>query len=414
MKIIFDIGHGTGKLIAVGSGFHGVERLKTPRTWERCFGIESGLVMLNTSKGVNLMTASNQWMNRPDDERFQTLDALYDVAHARRMRSMEKVAPIGKVHAEADGTDIVFNSGIRKVSPSNWAFNQFGAAIKAPVDYLRRLPVGTAVQCLNDSISAMATVPYKFMTLTNPDGGNNRLQAITGENYGRIFDADVANCARQIVDRTNGRFFNPKAYDRHTGLAVPSGLYLSDRDVWMFFIDGGSRLDVGPRAQLNRGFFLWNSEVGRRTLGMTMFYFNEVCGNHIVWGATGITELRIRHTSGGPGRFINEAMPTLLAYVNASAAPAESAIHKAMDYLLPVTKREEVIEWLTDQSKTNNAKLTKSEAVGAYDTAIEEEGECRTLWNVVQGITAHARDFSFIDARTELEAKVPRLMKLVA
>jgi hypothetical protein len=370
--------------------------------------------MISYNGGVNLMAASKEWANRPDDERFQTLDALFDSVNGRRMRSTERVAPIGKIKAEADGQDIVFNSGIRRVTPSHWAFSQVASAIKAPADYLRRLPVNTAVQCLNDSIGTMATVPYKFMSLTAPDGiGNNRLQALTGEHYGRIFDADVVQQARNIVSRTDGRFFNPKAYNRKTGAIEPSGLYASDRDCFMFLIDGGSFLDIGPRAQLNRGFFLYNSEVGRRVYGMTMFLHNGVCGNHIVWGASGITELRIRHTSGGPARFIQEAMPTLLNYINESAAPATSAIRRAMDYLLPVTKREEVIEWLTDQSKTNNAKLTKSEAVGAYDTAMEEEGECRTLWNVIQGVTAHAREFAFIDSRTELEAKVPRLMKLV-
>ena len=370
--------------------------------------------MVNSNGGINLMTASKEWANRPDDERFETLDALFDAVNARRMRSTEKVAPIGKIKAEAEGNDIVFNSGIRKVSPSNWAFGQVASAIKAPADYLRRLPVNTAVQCLNDSIGAMATVPYKFMSLTNPDGiGNNRLQALTGEHYGRIFDADVVQQARNIVTRTNGQFFNPKAYNRKTGKIAPSGLYASDRDCFMFMINGGSRLDVGPRAQLNRGFFLYNSEVGRRVYGMTMFLFNEVCGNHIVWGATGITELRIRHTSGGPARFIAEAMPTLLNYINESAAPATTAIRKAMDYLLPVTKEADILEWLTDQGKTNNAKLTKAEAKGAYEAAIEEEGECRTLWNVIQGVSAHAREYAFIDSRTELEAKVPRLMKLV-
>ena len=373
-----------------------------------------GIIMSNQQSGVNLMAASKEWANRPDDQRFQTLDALYEAVNNRRMRSTEKVAPIGKVTAEPDGNDIVLSTGIRKVNPSNWAFTQLAAAVRAPADYLRRLPVNTAVQCLNDNIRVIETESYKFMTIVSEDGlGNNRLQAITGEHYGRIFDADVVQQARNIVTRTNGRFFNPKAYDRKTGTIAPAGLYASDRDVFMFLIDGGSFLDVGPRAQLNRGFFLYNSEVGRRVYGMTMFYHNGVCGNHIVWNASGITELRIRHTSGGPGRFIQEAMPMLLSYVNESAAPDTAVIRKAMDYLLPVTKEADILEWLTDQSKTNNAKLTKAEAKGAYEAAIDEEGECRTLWNIVQGVTAHAREKAFVDARIELEQKVPRLMALV-
>jgi hypothetical protein len=33
------------------------------------------------------------------------------------------------------------------------------------------------------------------------------------------------------------------------------------------------------------GFFLWNSEVGRRSLGIQTFWFQAVCRNHIVWDA---------------------------------------------------------------------------------------------------------------------------------
>lgn len=304
---------------------------------------------------------------------------------------------------------ITLNHGIKEVEPSHWSFGQLSGWVKAPADYLRRIPAKLAVDNLNNGIQSTDNGELKFMTVLAPDGQTlNTLQAVTSTKYGRIWDADVAACAKRIQASSNGKFYNPKAYNPHTGGTAPSGLYASDRDIFIFMIDGGSVLDAGPRAQLNRGFFMWNSETGARTFGLTTFLFNMVCGNHIVWGAQDVRELRIRHTAGGPTRFDSEAMPLLLAYANASAAPEMAAVKKAQDYLLPSTDRDDVITWL--QSR----KFTKGEAGETVDTAIKEEGECRTLWHCVQGATAYARGFDFVDARVELETKAGKLMELVA
>ena len=43
------------------------------------------------------------------------------------------------------------------------------------------------------------------------------------------------------------------------------------------------------------GFFLWNSEVGRRSVGVQTFWYQEICQNHIVWDAIEVVELKRRH-----------------------------------------------------------------------------------------------------------------------
>lgn len=363
---------------------------------------------------MNLMQASRQWATRPQDQRFETLEDLWDSVNSRRLRSRSSDIPLIDIEARAEGNDITLNHGIKVVQPSHWSFGQLSGWIKAPAEYLRKLPAPLAVQNINHGIQSASSrlggdiSDLKFMTVVSTDGSPNILQAVTSTKYGRIWDADVVSSAKRIVERSNGKFYNPKAYDPHTGQVKPSGLYASDRDVFIFMIDGGSLLDVGPRAQLNRGFFMWNSETGARTFGLMTFLFNVVCGNHIVWDAQNVKELRIRHTQNGPYRFDSEAMPGLLAYVNASAAPEINAVKKAQQFLLPVTERDEVIAWMQER------KFTKSEARESFDTAVKEEGECRTLWQVIQGVTAYARGFDFVDARVELETKAGKLLSMVA
>jgi hypothetical protein len=176
----------------------------------------------------------------------------------------------------------------------------------------------------------------------------------------------------------------------------------------MFLIDGGSLLDAGPRAQLNRGFIVWNSEVGARTFGLMTFLFNQCCGNHIIWGAQDVNKLVVRHTQNGPSRFDSDAAPTLKAYVEASAVPVENTIRKAQALIIG-DKPETVSEWLN-----THGKFTKTEIASAISFAKSEEGDCRTLWHAVQGLTAYARGFDYVDARVDLEKRAGALLDIAA
>lgn len=361
----------------------------------------------------NLMEASKQWANRPSDQRFETLQALRDSVNSRRMRSrsIDLDLPMINVTATADDS-IAINHSIAACEPSHWAFNQFAGLLKAPASYLRALPTPLLVDCLNHGLKSAPRDSVKFMTIANANGeGMNRLQAVTSPTYGRIWDADCVDAVSRLVERSGGKFHNPLAYGVSqegrltTTVQKPSGLYASDRDCFMFMIDGGSRLEIGPRAKLNRGFFVSNSEVGARTFTLTTFLFNEVCGNHIVWGASNVNTLTIRHSKGGPYRFDSEAAPTLLQYCNESVAREEGAIRAAQDILLP-KDAEQLEKFLAP------FKFTKSEVKSGFDFAKAEEGECRTVWQFVQGLTAYARGFDFIDARTDLERRAGSMLNL--
>jgi hypothetical protein len=361
----------------------------------------------NMASNVNLMEASNQWMNRPADQRFEKLADLRASVNARRMRSRSTDVDLPRVKVEAVGESIAINSVIAPSEPTHWAFSQFAGMLRAPASYLRTLPIPLAVNCLNAGIEAAPREAIKFMTIASEGDGPATLQACTSPTYGRIWDADCVDAVGRIVERTGGKFYNPLAYDRATGAPKPSGLYASDRDVFMFMIDGGSRLEVGPRAKLNRGFFCWNSEVGARTFGLTTFLFNECCGNHIVWGASEIKQLTIRHTQNGPYRFDSEAAPVLMAYAQSSARTEETAIRRAMGLALPKDEKE-------FDRMIACAKLTRAELKEAIASAKREEGQCATLWDLVQGITAYARGFDFVDARVDLETRAGKLLQQVA
>lgn len=376
---------------------------------------------------TTLKIAHNQWANRPADQRFQTLEALREHTEKRRSLSREAVKNITDLRAEVHDGGLMIGNGNR-MEPTNWSFGQFAGLLKAPPAFLQTLTPQTCSIVLNERISKssdfMDKEEFKVMRVLNDDG--DTLQAITSTRYGRIWDADCVGAVQKIVERTDGKFYNPKAYvnrpaDGKTGFSSvvkgepePSGLYASDRDVFMFLIDGGSMFDVGPRAQLNRGFIVWNSEVGSRTFGLMTFLFNMVCGNHFIYGAQDVNTLLIRHVESGPQKFIDLAMPTLLEYTKAD--PDLGGVIKAQQLLLDSIKPSGFIhgesrdEWAKCFARQHG--FTRGEIREAFDYAHREEGKCETLWDLVQGFTASARAIPHTDTRIDLERRAGDLIQL--
>ena len=368
------------------------------------------------------MEAHAQWAKRPHDQRYHSLDELAQAVNNRRARSRAVDIDCSRIEAKFDDGKLQLNGTIQPCEPTHWAFGQISQHIGAPANYLRTLEKEPEllVNNLNFGIkNNPARDAVKFMTIADEDG-TNTLQAVTSTTYGRIWDADCVAAVQRIQERSGGKFQSPLAYAHKrnadvngfgsidTGTIERAGLYASDRDVFMFLIDGGSRLEVkNDRGGLHRGFIVFNSETGSRTFGLMTFLFRECCGNNIIYGAQDVNKLLIRHSSGGPYRFDAQAMPALKAYVESSTQAEAATINKAADLLICDGTFDKFSEFLN-----RSGKFTKAEIRGGYDFAKAEEGAAQTLWQAVQGLTAYARGFDWIDARVDLEKRAGALLKL--
>lgn len=382
---------------------------------------DSTINLASNPEGV-VRSAQSQWFARPADQKYESLDRLREVVHSRRMRTTEYDTDATRFEFEynkAAGVIVANNKVpgakrdmIVRTDPTHYAFGQVCSLVGAPAGYFRdqlRDRPDIIVSALNHGVSKRASEGVKLMVVDRANakpGQFNlpRLAATTSQTYGRIWDADCVDMAKAIVDRTNGKFYAPLDWSKEK-----RALFASDRDVFMFFIDGGSIVDGGgSRDQLNRGFFMWNSEVGSKTFGIATFLFRGVCGNFGIWGAEDVRVLKIRHTSGGPERFINEAVPALNEYVNMSAKPLEEAVRKAKALLLPGDDKQEEFSKFFRTRGFNNAEIKK-----AVDFADAEEGQHATLWDMYNGFTAAARHLAFAEARVDLQRRAGKLMEVV-
>ena len=342
-----------------------------------------------------------QWKTRPPDERFETLPDLKAAVLGRRQRSSVTRIAARDLAIDADDGRLSIATPSVTLTPTHWAFGQFASDLGAPASYLRTLPPSLAAACLNDGLGSLSP-DLTWATLATSSADGLAVRAFCSPTYGRIWDAEIVAMVEALVDATDGRFFNPKDWSGR-----PSGLYASDRDIFCFLIDGGSVVDGGTaRDQLHRGFYVWNSEVGRTTFGLATFLFRKVCGNHLIHGVEDLAVLKIRHSSRAPQRFIAEAVPQLRRYATASPRALEGQLARARAYRLPPAS--ERVAWLQGRG------FTIKEAQAGLNAAVAEEGHADTLWDVVNGLTAVARDLGFTDQRVALDRKAGSLLQLAA
>lgn len=352
-----------------------------------------------------LMTANRQWMSRPDDERFTTLEELKAAVDGRKEDSYTHNVRVDSIRHEASADGQTLHTVIdgTAYNPTNWGFRQVCDLAKAPSAFMQRLSPELAANCLNEQIKKLAGDREVKLLAQLPSkgtrGGLETLRAATGPDYGRIWDAEVVKHAEEIVDLSGGRMHNPKDWS-----GKPSGLYASDRDVFIFLVDGGSMVDGGgERDQLHRGVILSNSEVGRCTYVRQTFLFRQVCGNHIIWGLDRFSEVRIRHTGKAPARFIAEQMADIRSYINASTEATRQGILRAKAITVPA----KIDELLASKFASN---FTDTEIRSAVTAAEKEEGKCENLWELVQGLTAHARENVWLETRVDLERRAGKML----
>lgn len=373
----------------------------------------------STSRPQNIMAASYQWATRPPDERYLTVDALRDAVHARRQRSFDSSVAVEHLQPFAhEGTDdnalglrAYLGSGeVLDTQPTNWAFSQLCQRAGAPAAYLRKLPAMIAQIPLAWSLEVQRGEDAKLLVERIGSNGStaNGLRAVTSTSYGRIWDSEVVDAIVNNIDL--GRWKVPSASYAAKDPKRATTLYASDRDVFVFLVDESTPIEVprtNGRDTLFRGFFVSNSEVGKAVLEVTAFLYRYVCDNRIIWGAEHLRQLRIKHTAGAPARFIRDAQPALAAMVAESTEQTVAVIRAASQHEVGKTHKD-AAQWL--QRRGFTAALSRA----AVERAEAEEGNPRTIWNLVQGITSIARDGAHTDSRVELETKAGALLKAAA
>lgn len=374
-----------------------------------------------------ITTASRQWATRPDDERFTSLTSMLDHYRAQRAASDTRVVSGQRLrvapHPKDPTAGLVLTapagpkkSGVPALAalPNNWSFGQLASRAGVPGDYARKIPADLAARCINHGLAARETDDELALLVTQHEGQEATIRAVLSDSYGRVWNEELtAALVDKFGDGLSGEFRVPGEFGKQVAITKQNTtIYGGDRDMFVFLADEERRIEVpgrrpGKHGGLARGFFCWNSEVGSQSIGAAFFLFDYVCSNRIVWGAEGYREIRVRHTSGAPDRWLEQVAPQLVAYSESSAAPIQERIRLAQARKLGEGEAETLIR------RKFGLLLKQYEAiVEAHQT--EEDRPIETIWDLQVGVTAHAKTIEHQDRRVAMERVGGRILDLVA
>ena len=380
---------------------------------------------VDISRGENIGRVSSEWFSRPDDERYLSLTELYDAVKCRADRAKARTVESRAVRVEAtrenaERLSLIVPGQEQPVAPTHWSFGQLCSLVGAPARYLRELPAPLAGINLQHGLLSHRGELVK--TLETEDG-RVELRAVTGPDYGRIWDHELVAAVMKIAGNGVGdtMWKVPGVLDWATMTHNPfvdvtkdtTTLYASDRDVFLLLVDDthpieAGRLPNGDPDLYFRGFYCWNSEVGSKTLGIASFYLRAVCMNRNLWGVEGFEEISIRHSKFAAQRFAHEAAPALTSFANSSPAPFVAGIKAARERIVARTDEDR-------ESFLRKRGFSKAETGKIIETVLQEEGRPpESIFDFVAGMTAHARSKAHQDTRLELEAKAKILLEKAA
>jgi hypothetical protein len=155
---------------------------------------------VDISRGERIGRVSSEWFSRPADERYLCLSALHAAVRARAdcatARTIE--ARTLRVEASRDSAErmaLIVPGRDEPVAPTHWSFGQLCSLVGAPAGYLRQLPAPLAG--INMQHGLLSHRPELIKTLESDDG-RVELRAVTGPDYGRIWDHELVSAVMKI------------------------------------------------------------------------------------------------------------------------------------------------------------------------------------------------------------------------
>jgi hypothetical protein len=372
--------------------------------------------------------AHEQWNSRPADQRFWNLDELQVAVNAHKVAAVEASLDLQDIRVEAiDGKVEISGRQGTHAEITSFAFGQLAQRAGAPASYLQTLPATLAVQNINHGLKRTESEPAKLLLHQN---GGYFARAITSQKYSRVWNASIVERLMRLQD---DGWVNPPAYvpwndelgemrtriatesDAKLSLTIkpgdtiaPAGLYASFEDMFVFLVQPDRIIRDGSAEGLMRGVIVWNSEVGKSTLGLQTFYFRGVCGNHIIWDAEDVTEFRMRHVGLTDEKAFRGLEIDLRKYADGSGNLMEQKIESARQVILKSTDPEDVIDFVFGRKILSRSDARKAIAAVVPDV----DGPAHTAWGFAQGVTRMSQAETNADKRTELDRAAGKVLQI--
>lgn len=341
---------------------------------------------------TNLTKAHQELFARTPDETFASMQELWDHCYRQREQSTDRWHAPDALSARVNNRSLVVTLGSDGAFCMNdWSFAQLCRLAEVSKETVNRLSPETASTVLAETLPREGKKPFQILTC------GDRVRSLHTASYGRLWNIDLLAMIREF-----GTDFQPP----QQAVTGGTGLYAGEQDLFVFLIDPLGWVEIEGE-NYAPGFFVWNSEVGRRALGCQTFWFQAVCQNHIVWDATEITEYTRKHTSR-----VEEGLGEIRVMIEAIVAKRDarkdgfvSVIRKAMETKLGADADEAIKEL----AKNGISRTVAKEAL----TLAQEKGRF-TVFSVIDALTRLSQQSRYAGDRTEADRDAAQLLSLVS
>ncbi len=338
---------------------------------------------------VTLKRAHQELFRRKPDECLASFEALYQRCQADRDRSEDRWIKPQELTLTHDLTIAIGDNPDFRLN--DWSFSQLCRMAGVNKDTINRLSSKTASKALEE------TLPHSEKPLQVLTTGE-QVRSVHGVAYTRLWNIELLDLVQEFASD-----FKPpqKAIDGHS-----TGLYCGEQDMFAFLIDPTGWAEIDGEAFAPE-FFIWNSEVGRRSMGIQTFWFQKICQNHIVWDAVEVVEFSRKHTAN-----VRQAIPEVRSIIERLVRKRDErrdgfveVMRKAMTEKLG-RDAEEVLKRLTQEG------LPKNLVQDAMKIAEQQGGF--TIFALVDALTRLSQEVTLAGDRTELDSKIGQLLALAA
>ena len=337
---------------------------------------------------ATLKKAHNELFKRGPDESFASFHDLHRHCLQQQQSSNDFWERPQDVTLTHDLT--ICNSDGDEQRLNNWSFSQLCRMASVSKDTINRLSPKTASKALNETLPQATDKPLQILS------ADGVVRSVHGVAYTRLWNTELLN----VVTEFASEFTPPQtATDGQS-----SGLYCGEQDMFAFMIDPAGWVEIDGEG-FAPGFFIWNSEVGRRSVGIQTFWFQRICQNHIVWDATDIIEFSRKHTAN-----VRDALNKIRSIVEALLAKRDqrrdsfaSVIQKAMTERLG-SDADEVAKALCAE------RIPRSLVNDALEIA-RKRGSF-TIFSLVDALTKLSQKVNYAGDRAELDARIGQLLAL--
>jgi hypothetical protein len=348
---------------------------------------------------VNLTRAHQELYSRMPDERFATLDDLWQHCRETRETSTDRWTPPTDLAVRSMQTGLQLAVMNDPLKLNDWSFSQLCTLSGISKDTVNRLSPETASRVFAETLPG-GTKPLQLYTT------GNMVRSIHGASYTRLHNLELLSIVREFATDFMPAQQGKTADSDEEGSPKATGLYCGEQDMFCFLIDPTGWTEIDGEA-FAPGFFLWNSEVGRRSVGIQTFWFQAVCQNHIVWDAVEVIEFSRKHTAN-----VHDALTQTRQLIEQLVTKRDErrdgfakVVRKAMQTKLG-EDNEEAMKVLCQHG------ITRSLATEALRIA-EQQGRL-TIFAMVDALTRIAGQMKNAGDRTAADTKSASLLALAA